>query len=56
MRLAGSEFRNVREYLSTLPTSNQSLIVVENLDEAVKEAVRLAKTPVVKKKELTTNN
>ncbi|MBS3029217.1 MAG: acetate--CoA ligase family protein [Dolichospermum sp. DET50] len=49
LRLAGSEFNSVREYLATLKTSNQSLIVVENLDEAVKEAVRLAKLSVVKK-------
>ncbi|MDD1416961.1 succinate--CoA ligase subunit beta [Dolichospermum sp. ST_con] len=49
LRLAGSEFNSVREYLATLKTSNQSLIVLENLDEAVKEAVRLAKLSVVKK-------
>ncbi len=58
IRLAGSEFNNVREYLATLKTSNKSLIVVENLDEAVKEAVGLAKLPVDKKgiSKLTTNN
>ncbi len=49
LRLAGSEFNQVREYLATLKISHQSLVVVENLDEAVKEAVRLAKIPVVKK-------
>jgi succinyl-CoA synthetase beta subunit len=50
LRLAGSEFNHTREYLANLSTSNQSLIVVENLDEAVKQAVRLAKLPVVKKR------
>lgn len=49
LRLAGSEFNSAREYLATIKTSNQSLIVVENLDEAVKEAVRLTKLSVVKK-------
>jgi len=49
LRLAGSEFNDPRKYLATLKTPNQPLIVVENLDEAVKEAVRLAKLPVVKK-------
>jgi succinyl-CoA synthetase beta subunit len=50
LRLAGSEFNHVREELAARKTSDQLLIVVENLDEAVKEAVRLAKTPVVKKR------
>ncbi|MBO1064545.1 MULTISPECIES: ATP-grasp domain-containing protein [Nostocales] len=50
LRLAGSEFNHVREKLAALKTADQLLIVVENLDEAVKEAVRLAKTPVVKKR------
>jgi succinyl-CoA synthetase beta subunit len=50
LRLAGSEFNHTREYLANLSTSNQSPIVVENLDEAVKQAVRLAKLPVVKKR------
>ncbi|MBE9258968.1 MULTISPECIES: ATP-grasp domain-containing protein [Aphanizomenonaceae] len=50
LRLAGSEFNHVREELATGKTSDQLLIVVENLDEAVKEAVRLAKTPGVKKR------
>ena len=50
LRLAGSEFNHTREYLANLSTSNQSLIVVENLDEAVKQAVRLSKLPVVKKR------
>jgi succinyl-CoA synthetase beta subunit len=50
LRLAGSEFNHVREHLATLITANQSLIVVENLDEAVKEAVRLSKVSVDKKR------
>jgi succinyl-CoA synthetase beta subunit len=49
IRLAGAEFNDARKYLATFKTTNQSLIVVENLDAAVKEAVRLAKLPVVKK-------
>jgi succinyl-CoA synthetase beta subunit len=50
LRLAGSEFNHTREYLANFSTSNQFPIVVENLDEAVKQAVRLAKLPVVKKR------
>jgi succinyl-CoA synthetase beta subunit len=50
LRLAGSEFNHLREELAARKTSDQLLIVVENLDEAVKEAVRLAKTPVTKKR------
>jgi succinyl-CoA synthetase beta subunit len=49
LRLVGSEFNHFREYLATIKTSNQPIIVVENLDQAVKEAVRLAKLPMVKK-------
>jgi succinyl-CoA synthetase beta subunit len=51
LRLAGSEFNHVRKYLATIKTSNQLIIVVvvENLDQAVKEAVRLAKLSVVNK-------
>jgi succinyl-CoA synthetase beta subunit len=49
LRLAGSEFDNVKKYLATLKIPNQSLIVVENLDEAVKETVRLTKLSVAKK-------
>ncbi|MTJ06306.1 MULTISPECIES: succinate--CoA ligase subunit beta [unclassified Anabaena] len=49
IRLAGAEFNDARKYLATFKTTHQSLIVVENLDAAVKEAVRLAKLPVVKK-------
>ncbi|MTJ30473.1 ATP-grasp domain-containing protein [Aphanizomenon sp. UHCC 0183] len=50
LRLAGSEFNHVREELAARKTSDQLLIVVENLDAAVKEAVLLAKTPGVKKR------
>jgi len=49
LRLGGSEFNHVREDLAAMQTSHQSLIVVENLDEAVKEAVHLAKLSVQKK-------
>ncbi len=50
LRLVGSQFNDVREYLATFKNTNQSLIVVENLDEAVKEAVSLVKLPGNKKR------
>ncbi|MBW4612198.1 MAG: succinate--CoA ligase subunit beta [Desmonostoc vinosum HA7617-LM4] len=46
VRLAGSEFDAARKYLATLKTSSHTLVLVENLDEAVKEAVHLAQ-PIV---------
>jgi succinyl-CoA synthetase beta subunit len=49
VRLAGSEFNAARKYLATLKTHSDALLVVENLDEAVAAAVRLAK-PTAKKK------
>ncbi|BAY65011.1 ATP-grasp domain-containing protein [Calothrix brevissima NIES-22] len=49
VRLAGSEFNTARKYLATLKTQSDSLIVVENLDEAVAESVRLAKSTVSKR-------
>ncbi|MGM3309330.1 ATP-grasp domain-containing protein [Anabaena sp. WFMT] len=49
VRLAGSDFENARQYLATLKPETQMLIVVENLDEAVLQAVRLAKLPAHKK-------
>lgn len=49
VRLAGSEFNAAREYLATLKTHNDALFVVENLDEAVAAAVRLAKSTAHKK-------
>ncbi|WP_152588117.1 succinate--CoA ligase subunit beta [Nostoc sphaeroides] len=49
VRLAGSEFDAARKYLATLKTHTNALLVVENLDEAVAAAVRLAK-PTAKKK------
>ncbi len=50
VRLAGSEFNNVIEYLTSLKLpSDASVVVVENLDEAVAEAVRLAKPTTHKK-------
>lgn len=45
IRLAGSEFNVVKEVLATLKTRSNALIVVENLDEAVAEAVSFAKSP-----------
>jgi succinyl-CoA synthetase beta subunit len=50
LRLVGSQFNDVREYLATLKNTNQSLILAEDLDEAVKQAVRLVKLPEDKKK------
>jgi succinyl-CoA synthetase beta subunit len=49
-RLVGSQFNDVRKYITTLKNTNQSLILAEDLDEAVKEAVRLVKLPEDKKK------
>jgi succinyl-CoA synthetase beta subunit len=50
VRLAGSEFDAARKYLATLKTpSDASIVVVENLDEAVAEAVHLAKSTPHKK-------
>ncbi|PMB21054.1 succinate--CoA ligase subunit beta [Fischerella thermalis] len=44
VRLAGSEFNAARKYLTTLKVpSDASIVVVENLDEAVTQAVNLAK-------------
>jgi len=49
IRLAGSEFDPARKYLATLKTYSDTLIVVENLDEAVEKAIRLAKSTASKK-------
>ena len=49
IRLVGSEFSEVRKYLAKLKTHSDGLIVVENLDEAVAEAVRLAQRPAYKR-------
>ncbi|MBD2195856.1 MULTISPECIES: succinate--CoA ligase subunit beta [Calothrix] len=49
VRLAGSEFDTARKYLASLKTQSDSPIVVENLDEAVAESVRLAKSTVSKR-------
>ena len=49
IRLAGSEFNAARKYLATLTTHSDALVVVENLDEAVAAAVRLARPTTNKK-------
>jgi succinyl-CoA synthetase beta subunit len=49
VRLAGSEFNGVKKYLASLQIPDQSLIVVENLDTAVAESIRLAKLYTYKK-------
>ncbi len=50
VRLAGSEFNPARKYLTTLKVpSDASIVVVENLDEAVAQAVNLAKATAHRK-------
>lgn len=49
VRLAGSELNAAKNYLATLKTHTSALVVVENLDEAVEVAVRLAKQTTKKK-------
>ncbi|BAY90299.1 MULTISPECIES: succinate--CoA ligase subunit beta [unclassified Tolypothrix] len=49
VRLAGSEFSAARKALASLKTQGDTLILVENLDEAVAESVRLAKSTAYKK-------
>ncbi len=50
VRLAGSEFTTSRKYLATLKTQAEApIVVMENLDEAVTEAVRLTKLPIYRK-------
>ncbi|TFI55973.1 succinate--CoA ligase subunit beta [Mastigocladus laminosus UU774] len=50
VRLAGSEFNAARKYLTALKVpSDVSIVVVENLDEAVAEAVNLAKATAQRK-------
>ncbi|MBD2386594.1 succinate--CoA ligase subunit beta [Cylindrospermum sp. FACHB-282] len=49
IRLAGSEFNAARKYLAALKTQTNVLIVVENLDTAVAEAIRLSKLSAYKK-------
>ncbi|BAY07113.1 succinate--CoA ligase subunit beta [Calothrix sp. NIES-2098] len=49
VRLGGSDFNAARKYLATLKTQGDILILVENLDEAVAESVRLAKSTSYKR-------
>ncbi|WP_414543307.1 ATP-grasp domain-containing protein [Nostoc sp. CCY0012] len=49
IRIAGSEFNVAKDALDKLQQESDALTVVENLDEAVAEAVRLAK-PIAYKK------
>lgn len=44
IRLGGSDLNATRNYLATIKTESDTPIVVENLDEAVAEAVHLAKS------------
>jgi succinyl-CoA synthetase beta subunit len=50
VRLAGSEFNMAKNFLATLKTQSDALVVVENLDEAVAEAVRFTKPVAAKKR------
>ncbi|WP_353931832.1 ATP-grasp domain-containing protein [Okeanomitos corallinicola TIOX110] len=52
IRLAGVDFDDARKYLATLADENEQPIVVENLDEAVKLAVDLAKLQKIEKSKL----
>jgi succinyl-CoA synthetase beta subunit len=49
IRLAGSELDQAREYLTTIKSPGEAAVVLENLDEAVAEAARLAKSTAYKK-------
>ncbi|MEO3704378.1 ATP-grasp domain-containing protein [Trichormus azollae] len=48
-RLAGADFQDTKKHLTALNPESDTLIVVENLNEAVAQAVRLAKLPAYKK-------
>lgn len=48
-RLAGAEFQDAKKHLTALNSESDTLIVVESLNEAVAQAVRLAKLPAYKK-------
>ncbi len=50
IRLAGSEFNMAKNFLATLKTQSDALVIVENLDEAVAEAVRFTKPVAAKKR------
>ncbi|TAE60842.1 MAG: succinate--CoA ligase subunit beta [Nostocales cyanobacterium] len=52
IRLAGVEFKETRKYLDTLASEHQRLIVVENLDEAVTQAVNQTNNQPIKEIEL----
>ncbi len=51
LRLAGSEFESAKKELTALKSENDDIpvLIVENLDEAVAEAVRLARSATSKK-------
>jgi succinyl-CoA synthetase beta subunit len=49
VRIAASELNAAEHFLASVNTGSDALIVVENLDEAVTAAVRLAKSPTYKK-------
>jgi succinyl-CoA synthetase beta subunit len=49
VRIAASELHAAEHFLASVNTASETLIVVENLDEAVTASVRLAKSPTYKK-------
>ncbi len=49
VRLGGSDLNASRDYLATIKTESDAPIIVENLDEAVAQAVRLAKSSTYKR-------
>lgn len=51
VRIAGSDFNATKDALDKLKQESDALTVVENLDEAVAEAVRLAKPTTNKKRD-----
>jgi len=44
IRLGGSDLKATKDYLATIKSGSDAPIVVEDLDEAVAEAIRLAKS------------
>ena len=49
VRLMGAEFNPAKKYLATIKAPNEALTLVDDLDEAVAETIRLAKLPILKK-------
>lgn len=56
VRLVGSELEVAKKHLAKLKAQSDAAIFVENLDEAVVEAVRLAKSTPAKNREVSTKS